>query len=80
MKKPFCDVCGEPAIDNAYESAVLDENGARGNRRFCNISASVLLGESRNVKSSDPYADICRACFAKGLRQLADKVEGTVTR
>lgn len=84
MMKPFCDVCGRPAIDPPEFRLSLNELTWRGYRTDAggggcdgewipqlHIRAVIYADRFRN-RPKDFKPDLCRECFIAGLQKLLE--------
>ena len=69
MIKHFCDLCGEPALENPYQSLRFD----KGTKFY--VDADFHKQEGGNEKTSDPRGDICGKCLAEGLDMIIDRLK-----
>lgn len=77
MKKPFCDLCGKPAMDNAFTHLHFKRAERGSNRRGYHLTIEFTEAREHYPTRGDERRDICTACMAEGLlaiaRQLTDE-------
>lgn len=66
--KQFCDLCDQPANQQHAFATMHYEKGF-------DLSAVFSVSSGTYPKIGDVRGDICKACMASGLRQLAGQLE-----
>ena len=73
MKKPFCDICGEPAISDMHQKGIL-LNRLQGSKRIlieCRLSFK-LCGEN------EENPDLCTTCLQGMAEEIKEGFLGQV--
>ena len=65
--KHFCDLCGEPALPNAYHHKVIR---APGSPKEHYIDAGFYILTSPQPRTTDHQGDVCAKCMINGLEQI----------
>lgn len=69
--KHFCDLCGEPALPNAYHYTVIRARGTpREFYREFYVDAGFHILSASHPKTNDDGGDVCSKCMINGLEQI----------
>lgn len=73
MKKPFCDLCGEPAMEIPFTHLTFKREIQ--NRHGYHLTVEFTEATKNFPSTRDEQADICNACMANGLRAIAKRLD-----
>lgn len=74
--KPFCDLCGKPAMDTGFTTLFLRRREVL-NREGFHLNVEFTDAGKHYPVSTDKRADICPLCMAEGLRAIAAQLDAS---
>ncbi len=70
--KHFCDLCGEPALPNAYHYTAIR---APGSPKEFYIDAGFYILTSPQPRTSDHQGDVCPKCMIRELEEIISRIK-----